>query len=183
LEASGPPADSGEGSAPGPAENATTETAPSSAPAVAQRAANPQNADTKSSAPANAAGKDAAASSSAGPHHTAALRTAAPPGGECLPLNDPEVLPCRPDTLVVNSHTLQLERCEVLGLHAVFDPPTVRCPAGSQLDFQGECRDELFQKFRSGFYVTGTQVRSLCPTGWVQRRDGRCVEESTGGLG
>ncbi|KAF0310163.1 hypothetical protein FJT64_018789 [Amphibalanus amphitrite] len=81
--------------------------------------------------------------------------------------------PCQPGgQLTVDVHTLEIS-CVTVTLHAVFDPPQVRCPAGSYLDFTGQCREELVQKFRSSFAVVEQpESRSLCPVGFVAKPDG-----------
>ena len=87
--------------------------------------------------------------------------------------------------LTIDIHTLKVD-CQQIKLQAVFDPPQVRCPAGSFLDFTGQCRDELVQKFRSSFAVQPS-TRSLCPEGFTATPAGHCVntglEGGGGGLG
>ena len=84
--------------------------------------------------------------------------------------------------LSIDIHTLEVD-CKQLQLQAVFDPPQVRCPAGSFLDFTGQCRDELVQKFRSSFIVQQSENRSPCPEGFTINPAGGCVDTSLGGGG
>ena len=91
--------------------------------------------------------------------------------------------PCLPSggQLTIDPHTLKVA-CKHTQLNAVFDAPNVRCPAGSYLDFTGQCRDELVQKFRSTFTVE-SRTRERCTPGYTPAPNGRCVNSSLGGGG